>query len=165
MKLSNKVVYLVLMFTFILFSLNSITVAAIQPYAIIQPTKWVYTKSSETKSYVKTFQHTHTNTSSGTDSVTYSVAISQYSEGTVSTQVEFNAIVAKATVGAQVSYGVSTTKTLSITWSIPPYTTRTLEAGHRFVKTTGTMRSYDSYGQLFDTYAANGNWTYGTYSN
>lgn len=119
-----------------------------------------YTKFGETE----TFRHTHENNYNVTDSVTYSVSIRVYALASVTTQVKFDSIVTEVGVSATVSLGVDKQTTTSMTWQIPPYTTRTLVAGYRYIDTYGELYKKNAYCQKVVIENADGEWYRETFS-
>ena len=65
------------------------------------------------------FTHEATNPSSVADTVSRSVAISHQATVSIGGEVEFKTLAGGAKINANVGYGFNSTKTLTITWSVP----------------------------------------------
>ncbi|MCP8616356.1 hypothetical protein [Salirhabdus salicampi] len=109
------------------------------------------------------FQHEHTNNSPTTDSVTYSVSVTESADASTTVSVSLDGMVASAGVDTQVGWGVTTSETLSITWSVPAYSTYRLRAGSEWVKASGTETYTDSRCYT-SSKSVDGNWTFQSWS-
>lgn len=125
---------------------------------------WAYYPSTTSKYNKTEFSHQHTNNGSTTDTVSYSVQITQSAKANTTVSVSLKGMIAQAGVSTQVEWGTSRTTTVKITWTIPAHSKYLLEAGSRWVKTTGTQKYYNQYGQVTSSQSVNGNWTYQTWS-
>jgi hypothetical protein len=72
-------------------------------------------------------------------------------------------MVAEAGVSTMVGLGVSTTKTITCTFTIPKKSTYKLSAGTKIVKESGVEKRYVS-GNLIKTKAVSAKWVYSTWS-
>jgi len=122
-----------------------------------------YVHSSSSRNNQLEFQHLAKNPSSTTDSVSYSVAVTQSSSANVATSATFKSMVAEVGVSTQVQLGTSTTKTLSITWSIPANSNYLLRAGSSWVQASGTEKLW-SAGKVIRSKTVTGKWTYTSWS-
>lgn len=95
--------------------------------------------------------------------MSYSVSRQAYANANVSVSSTFNAMVEQVGVSAEVSWGTSVTKTTTISWTIPAYSTYTLRYGSRWVKAYG-KENYYSRGTLVNSKSVSGQWTYEGYS-
>ncbi|MDM5352380.1 hypothetical protein QUF65_16165 [Lysinibacillus sphaericus] len=126
-------------------------------------TGYEYIHSSSSRNNQLEFQHLAKNPSSATDSVSYSVAVTQSSSANVATSATFKSMVAEVGVSTQVELGTSTTKTLSITWSIPANSNYLLRAGSSWVQASGTEKRW-SAGKVISSKTVTGKWTYTSWS-
>ena len=138
------------------------TLPSIAPYAS-DMSGYEYVHSSSSRNNQLEFQHLAKNPSSVTDSVSYSVAVTQSSSANVATSATFKSMVAEVGVSTQVELGTSTTKTLSITWSIPANSNYLLRAGSSWVQASGTEKLW-SAGKVISSKTVTGKWTYTSWS-
>lgn len=139
-----------------------VTLPNITPYAS-DMSGYEYIHSSSSRNNQLEFQHLAKNPSSATDSVSYSVAVTQSSSANVATSATFKSMVAEVGVSTQVELGTSTTKTLSITWSIPAKSNYLLRAGSSWVQASGTEKLW-SAGKVISSKTVTGKWTYTSWS-
>jgi len=122
-----------------------------------------YVHSSRTLSTKIDWQHYHSNPKSTTDTVSRSVSRTVNTTANVSVNSTFNAMTAKVGYQAEVGLGVSTTRTTTVTWTIPARSTYVLRYGSRVAAARGT-ENYWGNGRLLSSKSVNGNWTYMAYS-
>ncbi len=67
-------------------------------------------------------------------------------------------MMAEAGIEASVSLGVDYESSTIMTWIIPKNTTRTIEAGYRFVHTEGEFYELDGFGNRINTEVESGEW-------
>ncbi|MGG5251968.1 hypothetical protein ACQYAD_00175 [Neobacillus sp. SM06] len=108
-----------------------------------------------------------TNNSSLNDSVTRTVSRSKFANGSIGTSAEtavnWKLIQGKIGINAEVSFGTSTTVSVTYTWNIPARSTTTISTGSLAVKTSGNIVHY-SNGLATSRKAVNANYSYNEYS-
>jgi hypothetical protein len=108
-----------------------------------------------------------TNNSSTTDSVTRSVSRTKFANGSVGgtyeTTANFGLIQGKLGLTAEVSFGKSTTTSVTYTFNLPAYTTTTIATGSMAVSTTGSIVHY-SNGREVSRKAVNAKYSYDDYA-
>jgi hypothetical protein len=126
-------------------------------------TGYEYIHSTDSKGLTIYWQHTHKNNKSTTDTVSYTVSRQAYANANVSSSGTFNAMVGAVGVSAEVGLGTSVTKSTTVTWTIPAYSTYTLRYGSRYAKASGTEK-YWYRGNVVSSKSVSGQWTYEGYS-
>lgn len=122
-----------------------------------------YIHSYATRDNKLEFSHLHENTGTSEDSVNYTVSVTQSASATVSASASFDIMIAKAGFSAEVQLGVSRTKSLSVTWTIPPKSKYLLRAGSSWIKASGTENRWYN-GKIVSTKSVTGDWTYTSWS-
>lgn len=163
MKKIKKIITLMIILT--CFALTSIPVMAGGIEKLGDPGMNGYNYVTKTKVLDKKISFTHiaSNKTSAPDSVTYSVSREKSSSGSLSGAVEFDAVVYKTKVQAEIGYGQKTTVSTSCTWSIPSNSSVMCRYGSALVNTRGTMEKWFN-GRLSSSRTVDSKYTYASYS-
>lgn len=109
------------------------------------------------------FMHVAVNQSSSQDQVTFSVSRTKKFTGSLSGEIEGNAVVYKCGIKSEVSYGTESSYSTSCTWTVPAYSSVTCRYGSALVNTTGTMETWFN-GRLTSARTTSAKYTYASYS-
>ncbi|MDR6776236.1 MULTISPECIES: hypothetical protein [Paenibacillus] len=104
------------------------------------------------------------NTGGGTTSVTRTVSIRKFANVTIGGETELKIMAQKVKASLDVNAGVDSTKSVSITWSIPAKSVYTIKAGSVVVKTSGYIERANSSGVVVSSTYNSGNWTTSEFS-
>lgn len=97
-----------------------------------------YVHSTRTLSTKIDWQHYHSNPKSTTDTVSHAVSRAVHTTANVTVNSTFDAMAAKVGLEAEVGRGVSTTRTTTVTWTIPGNSSFILKYGSKVVAARGT---------------------------
>lgn len=127
----------------------------------------VYETSTKTLYKKKSWGTVVKNNSSLNDSVSRTVSRTKFANGSIGTSAEtavnWKLIQGKIGINGEVSWGKSSTVSVTYTWNIPAKSTTTIETGSKAVKTSGKIVRY-SKGKVASSKAVNADYSYDDYS-
>jgi hypothetical protein len=138
---------------------------SITPFYIPIEPEYLVTTTSKYKK--KSWGTVIKNDSSVNDSVTKTVSRTTFANGSIGasaeTAVNWKLIQGKVGIKGEVSWGASTTTSISYTWNLPARTTTTIATGSMAVLTTGSIVKY-KLGKVSSRTPVNADYSYDEYS-
>lgn len=124
---------------------------------------YTYIPKTNTQYEDITFTHIAENNSSTVDTVSYNVSRTKSFGGSLSGEVEADALMYKMKFKAEVSWNVTQSESTTMSWTIPAWSKVKCEYGSAKVYATGTMERWFR-GRLTSSRTVNADYSYASYS-